>query len=129
MAEIASTPGYGQPWAEETLLSTVLALADHKLYLMRAVVLQFIIGLAGVLSANVLETKLLPAALEMASDRVPNLRMVSVRALTAATPFVAAAMTREKILPKLQELLADADVDVKFEADAALESDNLKAFS
>ena len=129
MAQIASTPGYGQPWAEETLLAPVLALVDEKSYLMRAVVLQFTVGLAGMLSATILETKLLPAALEMAGDRVPNLRIMAVRALCAVTPFVAAAMTREKILPKLHELLSDADVDVKFEADAALESDNLKAFS
>jgi len=77
MAQIASTPGYGQPWADETLLPIVLALTEEKSYLMRAVVLQFAIGLAALLSSNALETKLLPAALQMAADRVPNLRMVN----------------------------------------------------
>jgi len=122
MAEICGLGGFGQAWAEETLLPIVTALSGEQSYLLRAVVPSFTAGFAQILTPGSLETKLVPAVLEMASDRVPNLRMIAARALAACTPLVDPGMARESIVPKLQEMLADADVDVKFEADAALES-------
>jgi len=128
MAEICGLGGFGQAWAEETLLPIVTALSGEQSYLLRAVVPSFTAGFAQILTPGSLETKLVPAVLEMASDRVPNLRMIAARALAACTPLVDPGMARETIVPKLQEMLGDADVDVKFEADAALESDKLKGF-
>lgn len=78
MAKISrELSGFGQDWAENTLLDIVTALSGEQSYLLRAVVPSFTIGFAEILTPGSLETKLVPAVLEMASDRVIGCSLIN----------------------------------------------------
>ncbi|VEL07939.1 unnamed protein product [Protopolystoma xenopodis] len=65
---------FGSSWTQETILPKVLALSRHGNYLYRMICLQSIISLSGVLDAELCQNHLLPTALAMHNDGVPNVR-------------------------------------------------------
>ena len=85
--------------------------ADEKKYERRAVLLDGLARLAPLLSAEAID-ELLGLALTMATDRVPNLRLLLADSLPRVAEYMHADQVRESILPVLQELEADDDVDV-----------------
>ena len=112
--------GFGTEWLESAVAPELLACTSHKNYQFRAVLLTGICVLAGMFTANTLENRLLPPALDMAEDKVPNLRIAAAAALRAAAAHVSADLLQEKVIPRLQMLAQDEDIDVKFMADEAL---------
>merc|ERR1712070_472112 len=112
--------GFGTEWLESAVAPELIACTSHKNYQFRAVLLTGICVLAGMFTANTLENRLLPPALDMAEDKVPNLRTAAAAALRAAAAHVSADLLQEKVIPRLQMLAQDEDIDVKFMADEAL---------
>ena len=114
---IAQLPGYSQPWIESTVLPLLRArVTEVHSYQRRALVLEGLGELAAHMSQATLEEGLLPLALNMAIDRVPNLRLDLAKALQRAAPRLSAATLAGRVFPVLERLLRDEDIDV---ADAA----------
>jgi serine/threonine-protein phosphatase 2A regulatory subunit A len=67
---------------------------------------------------------LLPLALQLASDPVPNIRFNCAKLLStmAAMSGFSVDATQTRIKPALQRMLEDNDVDVRFFAQQALAS-------
>lgn len=112
--------GFGTEWLESAVAPVLIECMSLGNYQRRAVLLTGICVLAGMFTPNTLETKLLPPAFVMAEDKVPNLRIAAAAALRAAGRHVSAGLRLEKVIPRLQMLSQDEDIDVKFEADEAL---------
>lgn len=112
-AAIAKLPQYGSAWLEQHVMPVLRARhTETKLYQRRAVVLDALATLAPHLSARILDEELLPLALSMAADRVPNLRMLLATALQAAAEYLSVSTLASRVVPALQALEADEDIDV-----------------
>ena len=94
--------------------------------IIKVVLLHALMKLGALLPLNVLEAQLWPLAIEMAEDKVPNLRIEVAKALEALGPILTSSLVHEKLLPKLQELAGDEDIDVKWAADEAIKTLDLK---
>ena len=86
----------------------------------------FLHGLAE-LGGHGLAEGMLPSALSMVEDRVPNLRLMAAQTLgvvalgTAGQAWVPADVVKDKVAPVLGKLAEDTDVDVREMASAALD--------
>ena len=70
-----------------------------------------------------LEETLLPLALGMASDPVPNLRLILASALQRAAPHISSAALVAQVIPALEALVRDDDdMDVLGASQEALEA-------
>ena len=95
--------------------------ADSGSYQRRAVLLEGLAVLGPHLGAVALEGELLPLALTMARDRVPNLRLILAHSLQRASAHLSAGTLAGAVIPTLEELQRDEDLDVISAAREALE--------
>ena len=102
---------YAPDWAAETLLPMVVRRAgEAKGYQMRAVLLDGLAEVALLVPPATLEAELLPLALAMARDKVPNLRRCSRRPAGTAPHLSTEALVGVAI-PALEALERDDDMD------------------
>jgi serine/threonine-protein phosphatase 2A regulatory subunit A len=121
-ATIAALPGYGNAWVDKAVLPMLRARhADRQSYQRRAVLLEALAVLAGHMSVESFEGELLPLALSMADDRVPNLRLILANALQRAAPQLSTPTLAGRVVPALEALTLDEDMDVLGAAREALE--------
>ena len=69
---------------------------------------------------EVISETMLPVALKMANDPVPNIRFNVAKALGTIIPLVDSQNVQQEIKPCLTNLQEDEDSDVKFFATQAL---------
>ncbi|VDK38133.1 unnamed protein product [Taenia asiatica] len=112
------TQKFGSVWARTFFLSQIAELSQNENYLQRMISLQCIISLSPVIDAETCSQLLLPTALRMDQDRVPNVRFKVAQALAK----VGAVVGAEVVMPCLQRLLKDVDMDVRYYAAEAIES-------
>ena len=114
---------YGSEWIQTHVLPTLNTLTEMKNYQFKSV---FLHGLAE-LGGHGLAEGMLPSALSMVEDRVPNLRLMAAQTLgvvalgTAGQAWVPADVVKDKVAPVLGKLAEDTDVDVREMASAALD--------
>lgn len=119
--EVAQLPTYSSAWLESDVLPVLAARhADMPGYQRRAVLLDGMATLAPHHRPDALEETLLPLALSMATDRVPNLRMLVASTLQAVAAHLSLDAVKSSVLPTLAELSKDADIDVLDAACAAV---------
>jgi len=112
-AEIAEVPGYSSAWLVQHVLPVLLRRhADTASYEKRAVLLHGMARLAPHLGVRPLEEELLPLALSMATDKVPNLRMLMAGTLQKAAHHLSHSIVIGRVMPALRDLETDQDVDV-----------------
>merc|ERR1719203_659336 len=95
-------PGFGMGWLESNVVPILKksAVVPEKNYQKRSVLLLGVEHLHDALSGEVL-SDLIPLAVEMASDKVPNLRIQAVRALHAAVPSMSDHLKNTVVIPEL----------------------------
>ena len=120
-ASIAKLPSYSQRWVESDVLPVLCARHSERDYQKRAVLLEGLAELAAHTGQPALEESLLPKALDMARDKVPNLRLILCRSLQRAAPHLSAATLSDKVLPALEALENDDDMDVRGSSKEAYE--------
>ena len=120
-ASIAKLPSYSQRWVESDVLPVLRQRENERDYLKRAVMLEGLAELAEHMGAAALEESLLPSALAMASDAVPNLRLILARSLQRAAPHIPPPTLAARVIPALEAMEADDDIDVLGAAREALE--------
>ncbi|KAL9944798.1 protein phosphatase 2, regulatory subunit A [Verticillium nonalfalfae] len=141
------TEVFGVEWANEAIIPKVMAMGNHPNYLYRMTTCFAITTLASVVSMDVIAKSILPQLLDkLAEDDIPNIRfnvaktygvLVDVlRRLPEEGTIYAlekegASFTpsprgmeliQSRILPKLEKLQKDDDVDVRFFATTAANS-------
>eukprot|EP01134_Creolimax_fragrantissima_P005979 CFRG5979T1 len=115
------TETFGVEWAEKTIIPQILSMSDHPNYLYRMTTLFSLILLAPVVGSDVVVSALLPSILKLASDPVPNVRFNVARTLEVCVNTINdKSVVQSNIVPVLNQLKADADMDVKYYAQRAL---------
>jgi hypothetical protein len=118
---------FGAAWADAVLVPRLLALRPEDArtaFQQRMTALAAMVALGEAVGAPVLAARLLPAIALLARDAVPNVRFGvarSLQRLVASTLRTGApAAVRDVVRPCLEGLAGDADADVRFFAQRAL---------
>jgi serine/threonine-protein phosphatase 2A regulatory subunit A len=116
---------FGSEWAVKGLLPRLLELGRHRNYLRRNTLLFALSATCSVVSPIVVESMYLPVLQQLSTDPIANVRLNVAKALEAVVPVLAAEsaakeLLRAPIIPILQQLQRDADVDVHDFATQAL---------
>ena len=111
-------------WVLNNILETLEELCGKKNYQFKSVFLHAAQELGDIVGADVLQSKFLDKAIDMQTDRVPNLRLkvAEVLGVIAEKRWISASLINEKIKPCLSKLADDTDVDVKEAASRALDA-------
>jgi serine/threonine-protein phosphatase 2A regulatory subunit A len=114
----------GTDWCVANMVPVIHPLLVHKNYLYRISVMMCARALAEVVKdVSFLEKHLVPMAVKLSSDTVPNVRFNAGKALKALhkpCQSSAPALCEKTVLPSLRQLSSDQDPDVKFHAVQAL---------
>jgi len=110
---------FGHVWAADHVIPKVVELTKHTNYLYRATPLFAITTLATVLPADVVASKLLPLALTLCGDPIPNVRFTACKTVQSLSSKLDAAVVESKVKPALAKLLEDKDRDVRYFASVA----------
>lgn len=137
------TEVFGVDWASEAIIPKVMAMGAHPNYLYRMTTCFAISTLASAVTMDVIAKSILPMLEQLTGDNIPNIRfniaktysvIISVlRRLPdqgtiytlekAGAPFTASPrgqqLIDERIMPNLEKLQKDDDVDVRFFASTA----------
>ncbi|KAK4458759.1 armadillo-type protein [Cladorrhinum samala] len=140
------TEVFGVEWASEAIIPKVMAMGAHPNYLYRMTTCFAISTLASVVTMDVIAKSILPMLEKLAADDIPNIRFnvaktydVLIGVLRrlpeqgtiytlekAGTPFSASPkgqqLIDERIMPSVEKLLKDNDVDVRFYASTAAQA-------
>lgn len=146
------TEVFGVEWASEAIVPKVAAMAEHPNYLYRMTTCFAVSTLAPALSLPVLARSVLPILQQLVSDPIPNIRfnvaksyavLVDIlrripddstttliqlekegRAASAEGSPKGQQLIQSDVLPPLEKLMQDEDVDVRFFASTAAKGTN-----
>lgn len=113
---------FGQEWTLRVLVPKITTLKQNSNYLQRINALFFIQELAAASKSNIVAQHLVPIALRMATDPIPNVRFMAAETLGKCAPYVPAQCRESQMKPCLMNLTSDVDVDVKTFAKDALKN-------
>jgi serine/threonine-protein phosphatase 2A regulatory subunit A len=138
------TEVFGVEWANEAIIPKVMAMGSHPNYLYRMTTCFAISTLSTVVSLEVLDQSILPMLDKLVADQIPNIRfnvaktyakLVDVlkrlpdegtiyslekAGTTDSTPSPRATeLLQQRVLPSLEKLQKDDDVDVRYFATTA----------
>ncbi|KAF2875536.1 armadillo-type protein [Massariosphaeria phaeospora] len=137
------TEVFGVEWAKDAIVPKVMAMGQHPNYLYRMTTLFAVSTLAPALSLDVIETSILPMMDKLVNDDIPNIRFNVAKSYAvlidtlkqlpeqgtvlslqkAGTPGQGCQKGHElitkSILPNLEKLQQDDDVDVRYFATTA----------
>ncbi|KAI9645941.1 protein phosphatase 2A structural subunit [Ciborinia camelliae] len=140
------TEVFGVDWANEAIIPKVMAMGAHPNYLYRMTTCFAITTLAQVVSLDVVSKSILPMMDKLVADEIPNIRfnvaksyseiisvlkrlpdegtVYSLEKSGSSEPPSARGqeLIQERILPNLEKLQKDDDVDVRFFATTAAAS-------
>ncbi|KAH8791749.1 ARM repeat-containing protein [Hyaloscypha bicolor E] len=140
------TEVFGVEWANEAIIPKVMAMGAHPNYLYRMTTCFAITTLAPVVSLDVVSKSILPMMDKLVADDIPNIRfnvaksyseLITVlkrlpdegtiysleKSGSSAPPSARGqVLIQERILPNLEKLQKDDDVDVRFFATTAASS-------
>ncbi|KAF2503281.1 protein phosphatase PP2A regulatory subunit A [Lophium mytilinum] len=140
------TEVFGVEWANEAIIPKVIAMGQHPNYLYRMTTCFAVSTLAPALSLEVIEASILPMMDKLVNDDIPNIRFNVAKSYAvlidtlkqlpehgtvlslqkAGTPGTGCAkgqdLIAKQILPNLEKLQQDDDVDVRYFATTAAQS-------
>ena len=107
----------GEGWTITHVFPRIEQLCSHRNYLFRLTGLQVIQTLCPHRAQSLVDKALLPKALHLVKDTVPNVRMTCAKVLGASAKLIPATSPQRKLIVEgLNELCSDKDRDVKFAA-------------
>jgi serine/threonine-protein phosphatase 2A regulatory subunit A len=137
------TDVFGVEWARQTIIPKVMAMGDQRNYLYRMTTCAAITTLAPAVNVAAIEEFILPMIHKLIRDPIPNIRfnvaksygvlidvlrklpaegtLANVKPDSAAGPSdLGLELIQKQIVPNLEKLQADSDVDVRFFAAQAM---------
>ncbi|KAI9638176.1 armadillo-type protein [Dioszegia hungarica] len=120
------TDVFGVDWARTTIIPKVLAMGEHPNYLFRMTTIFAITTMATSLNVQIIRDTVLDAALQLASDPIPNIRFNVAKCLETLAGVLAGSpegqeIVGRKVVPALKKLQEDTDADVRYFATKAFE--------
>ncbi|KAG8835957.1 hypothetical protein FRC17_010926, partial [Serendipita sp. 399] len=117
---------FGVDWARSAILPRVVAMASHPNYLYRMTTIFAISAISPSLNVQVIRDDILETVLRLAGDPIPNIRFNVAKTIDViATVIVSSSdgrdVTKNTLIPALQQLQADNDADVRYFSGKALE--------
>ncbi|OOQ83805.1 Serine/threonine-protein phosphatase 2A 65 kDa regulatory subunit A alpha isoform [Penicillium brasilianum] len=137
------TEVFGVEWSKESIIPKVMAMGQHPNYLYRMTTCFAVSTLAPVVTLDIIESALLPILDRLVADEIPNIRfnvaksyavlIDTLRRLPEDKTLVevekseetitpspkAQELIQQKVLPSLEKLQEDDDVDVRYFATTA----------
>ncbi|KAJ6102179.1 hypothetical protein N7486_004606 [Penicillium sp. IBT 16267x] len=137
------TEVFGVEWSKESIIPKVVAMGQHPNYLYRMTTCFAISTLAPVVTLDIIENSILPILDRLVADEIPNIRfnvaksyavlIETLRRLPADKTLVeveksgetvtpsphSQELIQQKIMPSLEKLQEDDDVDVRYFATTA----------
>jgi len=111
---------FGDEWCSRVLIPRINSMKQNPNYLHRINALYFIQELSAVVSPEIVAQQLLPVAVRMSTDAVPNVRFSAAEALGRMAKRVPQQYRDTQIKTCLLSLRGDLDSDVKAFASEAL---------
>jgi len=111
---------FGPEWARR-VVQQVLEAHQHPNYLYRMTVLYAIVAIAPAVGPELLSGTLLPVAILLAADPVPNVRFQVAKTLRQLLPMLEPATVLEHVKPCLAMLVDDPDHDVRYFASQGMQ--------
>ncbi|CAF0900018.1 unnamed protein product [Adineta steineri] len=112
---------FGRDWAQNTVIPKVIQLAREQNYLYRMTCLFAINVLAEPCGQEVTQRMMLPTVITLASDPVANVRFNVAKTLQRIYSAIDQSTLGSQVKPCLEKLNQDADHDVQYFANEALE--------
>ncbi|GMH76413.1 hypothetical protein TrST_g1962 [Triparma strigata] len=113
---------FGKEWCMERIMPFIHELRTNNSYLRRLTCLHAVEKISMSLEQEVVASEMLPMAVGMATDTVPNIRFNVAKTLENLCSKCGSDVVAESIVPVLDSLIEDSDVDVKYFARTAKES-------
>jgi len=105
---------FGKEWCMERIMPYIHELRTNESYLRRLTCLHAVTKISLSLEADTVASEMLPMAVGMAADKVPNIRFNVAKSLSTMSDLCGSDTTNKSIIPVLDSLMEDADVDVKY---------------
>lgn len=118
---------FGVDWAKENIIPKVTDLGADNSYLFRITALFAIKDVSAILGEVLTTDKLLPVALSMATDPVPNVRFNVAKTLGIIVQHLSLSALDKDVMPLLGNLCSDSDADVRYFAEEALQKVRARA--
>lgn len=124
---------FGPEWCRDEIISRLLKFDSQLLenFIYRFTLLSALTALVPVISLDAVTDQVLPFVKHLADDAVPNIRFnvaksytVIVEALVTKDKQTHLSLIQDTILPSLQKLIKDDDIDVKYFAQQSLNKCN-----
>ncbi|PVG03360.1 putative ser/thr protein phosphatase 2A regulatory subunit A [Serendipita vermifera] len=117
---------FGVDWARQAIVPRVVTMATHPNYLYRMTTIFAINAMAPSLNVQVIRDDILETVLRLAGDPIPNIRFNVAKTLEVIggvmeTSNEGKEVTKNNLIPTLQQLQADNDADVRYFSTRALE--------
>ncbi|XP_072907513.1 serine/threonine-protein phosphatase 2A 65 kDa regulatory subunit A beta isoform-like [Hemitrygon akajei] len=116
---------FGKDWAESTIVPKILAMASAPNYHHRMTILFCINVLSEPCGQEITTRHMLPMVLQMAGDKVANIRFNVAKTLKKIGPVLDADTLQNEVKPILGKLSQDQDMDVKYFAQEAMTGNGL----
>merc|ERR1711908_151938 len=112
---------FGDDWTKQVLIPEINRMRSNNNYLYRLTALCCIEKLSETVSAQITTDLLLPNALALAEDGVPNVRFNVAKCLEKVSQNLE-SVGGTKVKPTLQSLTEDPDQDVRYHSHRALQT-------
>ncbi|GAA5870166.1 hypothetical protein JCM1840_001581 [Sporobolomyces johnsonii] len=118
------TEVFGVEWAKETIIPKVVEMGHNVNYLFRMTTVFAITTMGPALDVDSIRTYILPIIIQLAADRIPNIRFNVAKAFEVLSSSLAAQaggreLVESEIVPAVDKLRLDPDADVRFFAEKA----------
>ncbi|KAI9920304.1 hypothetical protein PsorP6_015768 [Peronosclerospora sorghi] len=101
-------------WAQMSVIPRILSMHSNANFLHRLTSLHAVKVLCEAMTAEAIQTLLIPLVVKLAQDAVPNIRFNVAKTLQVLGPKVDAEVRVNTVAPCLTALLQDGDTDVVF---------------
>lgn len=125
------TKVFGVEWAKEEILPHIIVVAADSNYLYRLTALCAVTTLISVVDEPMIRTSIIPFIAELLNDPIPNIRFNVAKTYTElvkslyeekiSSPEVIEEICSTTVIPHLERLAGDQDVDVRYFSNKALE--------
>jgi len=120
------TEVFGVDWAKVMIVPRIVEMASNTNYLHRMTTVLAITTIVPTLSLEVIRDSILPVLTTLMSDPIPNIRFNVAKSLEVISQTLnnapeGSVVAKERIVPAVENLKNDADADVRYFANRALQ--------
>lgn len=119
---------FGKQWMEDQIILKINEFKAHANYLFRINTLFIISKLKEFLDPLFINSNLISIAVSLKGDIVPNIRFNVAKCLDLLAPVMTEENIKKEVIPCLQQLMNDQDIDVKYFAEKALKNEKILTF-